>query len=246
MSSGLALIALPRDPGERADPRIVPDIVWIESHFKVRITDSYSTDPVHKAAGEHPLGLAADIVPDFAHGGTWDDVDRLAAYAVKSGTFRWIGYDGRFGTTKAANHGRGNHLHLSWKHTTTTLGGPGKVTTLDVRHAGGILKTIGGIVTAGPHPPGTPGNDPVQGAVNDGLDAAGRAAKAGAQAALQGLWDLAGEQAAKALLWTALVGGGTAMAVYGLIRALGVEQEAKSALRFGAGVATTAAKAAPK
>jgi hypothetical protein len=218
MTSGLALVALPRDPGQRVDPRIAPDITWIESHFKVKVTAGYAPTG-HAAGGEHPLGLATDIVPDFAHGGTWDDVDRLAAYAVKSGAFRFIGYDGRFGTTKWPGHGRGNHLHLSWKHTTTALGGPGTVTTLDVRHAGAVLKTIGKIVTVGPHPPGTPGSDPIQGAV---------------QAALQGLWDLVGEQAAKALLWTALVGGGTALTIYGLIRALGQEENVKRAVTTAA------------
>jgi hypothetical protein len=240
MSSGLALVGLPHDPGQRVDPRIAPDITWIESHYKVRVTAGYAATG-HAAGGEHPLGLAADIVPDFAHGGTWDDVDHLAAYAAKSGAFRFIGYDGRFGTTKWPGHGRGNHLHLSWKHTTTTLGGPGTVTTLDVRHPGGVVSAVGRAAGEA-----AVGGAAVAGLPGKALDAAGEAAKAGAQAALQGIWDLVGEQAAKALLWTALVGGGSAMAVYGLIRALGVEQEAKSALRFGAGVATTAAKAAPK
>jgi hypothetical protein len=232
MTSGLALVALPRDPGQRVDPRIAPDITWIESHYKVKVTAGYAATG-HASGGEHPLGLATDIVPDFAHGGTWDDVDRLAAYAVKSGAFRFIGYDGRFGTTKWPGHGRGQHLHLSWKHTTTTLGGPGKVTTLDVRHgfAGDAVKAVGGAAGA------------VAGAPAAALNAAEEAAKKGAQAALQGIWDLAGEGAAKALLWTALVGGGTALAVYGLIRALGQEENVKAALKF---TATTAVKAAPK
>ena len=35
--------------------------------------------PVHTANGEHPLGLAVDLVP--GPGGSWDDIDRLAAWA---------------------------------------------------------------------------------------------------------------------------------------------------------------------
>ncbi len=54
-----------------------------------------------------------DLVP--GPGGTWDDVDRLAAWAEPiqdhpRPPFRWVGYDGD------PNHGRGNHLHLSWRH----------------------------------------------------------------------------------------------------------------------------------
>ncbi|HEY6145033.1 MAG TPA: hypothetical protein VIV13_02075, partial [Solirubrobacterales bacterium] len=75
----------------------------------------YSNDPVHASNGEHPLGLAIDVVPDKANGGSWKLVSRLAKRAepvqgLPAPPFRWVGYDGD------AGHGCGNHLHLSWNH----------------------------------------------------------------------------------------------------------------------------------
>ncbi len=35
-------------------------------------------DDVHSINGEHPVGLALDIVPNKAAGGSWNDIDRLA------------------------------------------------------------------------------------------------------------------------------------------------------------------------
>jgi hypothetical protein len=54
-------------------------------------------------------------------GGSWKDVDRLAKWAEPRqnhprAPFRWVGYNGD------RNHGRGNHLHLSWSHTATKPG----------------------------------------------------------------------------------------------------------------------------
>lgn len=124
------LLPVPGEPGTRADERIVPDLTWIRRTWPVDLRDAYAATG-HKAGGEHPLGLGVDIWPDFRRGGTWDDVDRLAAFAAKRrDVFRWIGYDGRFGTDADPNHGRGNHLHLSWRHTNTVLGGAGTVPRL--------------------------------------------------------------------------------------------------------------------
>lgn len=129
------LLPVRGEPGTRADERIIPDLEWIRTHYKVDLRDAYAPSG-HAAGGEHPLGLGVDIVPDARRGGNWDDVDHLAAFAAKHpGVFRFIGYDGRFGTTSWPNHGRGNHLHLSWRHAGTTLGAPGRVPTLT--HNGG-------------------------------------------------------------------------------------------------------------
>ena len=83
-------------------------------------------DDVHSINGEHPLGLALDIVPNKAAGGTWNDIDRLAKWAEPKQNqprppFRWVGYDGD------ANHGRGHHLHLSFGHSETKPGIPAKL-----------------------------------------------------------------------------------------------------------------------
>ena len=95
--------------------------VIVEQRYKIFVTDGLSQDPVHAANGEHPIGLAADIVPNTAAGGTWNDIDRLAHFAEPvqnqpRSPFRWVGYNGDSG------HGRGNHLHLSWNHSETKPG----------------------------------------------------------------------------------------------------------------------------
>jgi hypothetical protein len=120
---GGKFVAIPEFPGERIDRRLLTDLGWLEAKYKVFVTDAYSMDSVHATNGEHPIGLAADLVPNKAAGGTWNDIDRLAAWAEPTqdhprAPFRWVGYNGD------AGHGRGNHLHLSWNHSTTKPGIP--------------------------------------------------------------------------------------------------------------------------
>jgi hypothetical protein len=120
---GGKFVDIPEFPGERIDRRLLTDLSWLEAKYKVFVTDAYSMDSVHAAGGEHPIGLAADLVPNKAAGGTWNDIDRLAAWAEPTQDhprtpFRWVGYDGD------AGHGRGNHLHLSWNHSDTKPGIP--------------------------------------------------------------------------------------------------------------------------
>ena len=81
--------------------------------YKIFITDGYATSG-HAPNGEHPIGLAADIIPR-QHGGRWGKIDKLAKRFEPHQNqvrmpMRWVGYNGD------ANHGRGNHLHLSWSH----------------------------------------------------------------------------------------------------------------------------------
>lgn len=115
---GGRIVGIPGFPGERIDRRLLPDIRWMVARFKIRITDGYAMTG-HSRHGEHPLGLGIDIVP--GPGGSWADVDRLARWAEPRrnrprAPFRWVGYNGDRG------HGRGHHLHLSWRHSRTRPG----------------------------------------------------------------------------------------------------------------------------
>ena len=123
---GGKFVDIPGFPGERIDRRLLRDIHWMRRRFDIFITDGYSTSPVHAANGEHPIGLALDIVPNRARGGTWNKIDRLAHLAEPKQNrprppWRWVGYDGD------VNHGRGNHLHLSYMHSDTRPRDPARV-----------------------------------------------------------------------------------------------------------------------
>jgi len=106
------IVAIPGSPGETIDARILRDVLALQQRYRFTITDGYA--PMgHAAAGEHPLGLAIDVVPGPE--GSWDDIDALARWAEpRQGSprppFRYVGYDGDHA------HGRGHHLHLSWDH----------------------------------------------------------------------------------------------------------------------------------
>ncbi len=120
---GGRIVPIPGSPGERIDRRLLTDIRWLTRRYPIFVTDGFSKDPVHAANGEHPLGLALDIVPDEERGGTWADITALARWAEPRkdrprAPFRWVGYNGD------AGHGRGHHLHLSWNHSMTK---PGKL-----------------------------------------------------------------------------------------------------------------------
>ncbi|MCB0876971.1 MAG: hypothetical protein R2718_05015 [Solirubrobacterales bacterium] len=124
-TGGGKFVPIPGFPGERIDRRLLPDIKYLVRRYKIFITDGYSNDPVHAANGEHPIGLALDIVPDKANGGSWKLVSRLAKRAepVQNqpvAPWRWVGYNGD------AGHGRGHHLHLSWNHSDARPGHPAK------------------------------------------------------------------------------------------------------------------------
>ncbi len=112
ITGGGEIVPIPGSPGESIDSRILPDVLALRERFRLTITDGYATSG-HAEDGEHPLGLGLDVVPGPR--GSWDDVDRLAAWAEPTQNkprrpFRWVGYDGD------DDHGRGHHLHLSWEH----------------------------------------------------------------------------------------------------------------------------------
>jgi hypothetical protein len=112
---GGRIVAIPGQPGELIDERILPDVLALQASYHFTVTAGYAPTG-HEPQGEHPLGLAVDVVP--GPGGSWDQIDALAHWAEPAqnhprSPFRWVGYDGD------AGHGRGNHLHLSWNHSPT-------------------------------------------------------------------------------------------------------------------------------
>lgn len=111
---GGKFVKIPGFPGERIDKRLRPDIKWMKRKYDIFITDGYAPSG-HAANGEHPIGLAADIIS----GGGWGKIDKLAErFEPRQNKvrppMRWVGYNGDSG------HGRGNHLHLSWSHSDNT------------------------------------------------------------------------------------------------------------------------------
>jgi hypothetical protein len=117
-TGGGRFVDIPEFDGETIDRRLLDDIEWMRRKFKIYIGDGYSTHKGHRIDGEHPLGLALDIVPDESIGGDWGDVNRLARWAEPRqdqprGPFRWVGYWGD------RDHGPRDHLHLSWDHSPT-------------------------------------------------------------------------------------------------------------------------------
>ena len=123
---GGKFVEIPGYPGEYIDRRLIPDIRWMKRRFDIFITDGYSTASYHAPNGEHPIGLALDIVPYWARGGNWNKISRLANKAEPRQNqprppWRWVGYNGD------AGHGRGHHLHLSYMHSYTPPRDPARV-----------------------------------------------------------------------------------------------------------------------
>lgn len=123
---GGRFVDIPWFPGEQIDRRLLPDLAWMRRKYDIFVTDGYSMDPIHAEHGEHPIGLAVDIVPDTSRGGTWGEIGDLAHWAEPEQDhprmpFRWVGWSGDPG------HGPGDHLHLSWSHSDTPPGNPARV-----------------------------------------------------------------------------------------------------------------------
>jgi hypothetical protein len=117
-TGGGRFVDIPDFPGERIDRRLLTDVEYLRKRFRIFILDGYSTDKGHRIDGEHPLGLALDIVPDESIGGTWRLIGKLARWAEPRQNsvrvpFRWVGYWGD------KDHGPRDHLHLSWNHSPT-------------------------------------------------------------------------------------------------------------------------------
>jgi hypothetical protein len=128
--SGGRFVSIPGQPGEYIDRRILPNVLHLIQRYKLRITDGYALC-CHKRLGEHPLGLAVDIVP--GPGGSWAKVGRLARWAEPRRNrprppFRWVGYNGDVDHGDPAHcrlrYGCPPHLHLSWAHSPGIFGRP--------------------------------------------------------------------------------------------------------------------------
>ncbi len=111
--------SIPHDPGDRIDRRLLPQLRYLSERFVTFfIADGYAGKP-HEKYGEHPLGLAVDVVPSNWDGkgcdGSWRQISRIARWAEPlhdnpRPPFRWVGYN------HDPEHGCGDHLHLSWSH----------------------------------------------------------------------------------------------------------------------------------
>ena len=120
---GGRFVDIPNFPGEMIDRRLLRDVNYLQRRFDIFVTDGYSTADYHSRDGEHPIGLALDIVPQ--PGDDWKKITKLAKWAEPHqnqvrAPFRWVGYNGD------ENHGRGDHLHLSWSHSETKPKRPAK------------------------------------------------------------------------------------------------------------------------
>lgn len=121
--------SVPHDKdGGYVDARIVDDLVALAKKYDFYVTDGYAgpyPPPngrwtgycCHAKNGDHPLGLAVDVVPvkSGSCSAAWGKITALAKWAEPTQNnpkppFRWVGYDGD------AAHGCGHHLHLSWDH----------------------------------------------------------------------------------------------------------------------------------
>jgi hypothetical protein len=126
--------SVPHEAGDMVDRRIVPDLRWIAARYPIYVTDGYSgplpdgehvgCNMCHVRNSDHYNGVAVDLVPLHGTPGrcdaSWAPITRLAHWAEPTQNhprppFRWVGYDGD------AGHGCGNHLHLSWEHSTAPM-----------------------------------------------------------------------------------------------------------------------------
>ena len=135
-TGGGRFVPVPGHPWARVDRRVLPGLLYLIRRYRITVGDCFAMTG-HERLGEHPLGLACDIYPGA--GGSWNLVDRLARWAEPRQNhprwpFRWVGYQGDY------NHGRGNHLHLSWAHSEGRPGRPVRtVWVWGVRNPGAAL-----------------------------------------------------------------------------------------------------------
>lgn len=123
-------------PGSSAvcDARIVADVVMLMRTYRAQPGDCFAASG-HETSGEHPLGLAVDLVP--APGGSWVLLGKMASdlgWRASCGPtgcagelpspFRFIGWNGYQGHGDPAHAGANAHLHISWQHTPSLPGSP--------------------------------------------------------------------------------------------------------------------------
>jgi hypothetical protein len=128
------LLAVP-GTGAVCDRRIVPDVELLLERYTMALGHCYAAGGPHSALGEHPLGLAIDVVP--GRGGSWEllaEAARDFGWRESCGStgcagllpapFRFIGWNGYPGHGDPAHVGAKAHLHFSWQHTPTLPGTP--------------------------------------------------------------------------------------------------------------------------
>jgi hypothetical protein len=126
--SGAWLATVP-GTNQRCDARIVPNVAMLLAAYHAVLVACYAATG-HESSGEHPLGLAVDLVPGSS---SWAGLERLARFAgwreacASTGcasqthtAFRFVGWNGYPGHGDSAHAGLNAHLHLSWNH------GPGR------------------------------------------------------------------------------------------------------------------------
>jgi hypothetical protein len=114
--------SIPHYSPDRIDRRLLPQLRYLSDRFvSFFIEDGYGGKP-HEKFGEHPLGLAVDVIPADWDGkgcdGSWRQINRISRWAEPRrnqprAPFRWVGYN------HDPEHGCGDHLHLSWDHAPT-------------------------------------------------------------------------------------------------------------------------------
>jgi hypothetical protein len=108
----------------QCDRRIVPDVVLILERYHAQLTACYAPTG-HEPTGEHPLGLAVDLVPappsswvmidQMVHDLGWRESCASSGCADQTHTvFRFIGWNGYSGHGDPAHAGANAHAHLSW------------------------------------------------------------------------------------------------------------------------------------
>jgi hypothetical protein len=116
------LAPVPGFPGERCDARVVAEVAALTNAYGLRLTDCFGGAP-HAVGGEHPLGLAADLVPvdgdwrrteRLARAGGWNPACAASGCAGR-GPFRVVLYNG-FPGHGDPRFSSQPHLHLSWDH----------------------------------------------------------------------------------------------------------------------------------
>ena len=117
------LAPVPGFPGERCDRRIVADVVRLTRAYGLHLTDCFGGAP-HELDGEHPLGLAADVVarrrqlePHAAARERRRLVARVRASGLPGPRAVPRGPLQRLSRATAIRASRARpHLHLSWQH----------------------------------------------------------------------------------------------------------------------------------
>jgi hypothetical protein len=115
----------------QCDARIVPDVRFLIERFSLRLTACFAASG-HEPLGEHPLGLAVDVVPADGDWGRTMEAARFFGWSTDCAAtgcaararapirvVLYNGYPGHGDPAHCAAPGCSAHLHLSWSHALT-------------------------------------------------------------------------------------------------------------------------------